>query len=160
MQLIVYAKESLAKYITNIEQSAENTGFLHVFPNKGGLCVSFHVHGTSLAFISCHLTAHEGVKNCCFRNESTKEILGGVRSGDKRFDPSAKTHHTFWMGDMNYRITFDKRTPGDLNDTEVMNLADESAVKAAEDENDGLEEESGGEDEDKDERYEKTIYCI
>ncbi len=151
MQLLVYGRESLAKYITNIEQSAENTGFLHVFPNKGGLCVSFTVHGTSLAFISCHLTAHEGVKNCCFRNESTKEILGGVRSGDVRFDPSAKTHHTFWMGDMNYRITFDRRTPGDLNPSEVMQVTEESQAQATGDENDGLEEESV-EDEDNNER--------
>jgi hypothetical protein len=50
------------------------------------------------------------------RNESVIEILGGIRAGlDKRFDPSLTSHHTFWMGDMNYRTTFDKRTPADLD---------------------------------------------
>ena len=34
MQLIIYAKASLRKVITKIEKSAENTGFLHIFPNK------------------------------------------------------------------------------------------------------------------------------
>jgi hypothetical protein len=152
MQQIIYARDSLQKFITNIEMSAENTGFLHVFPNKGGLCISFNVHGTSFTFISCHLTAHEGVKNCMFRNESTKEILGGVRSGDKRFDPSAKAHHTFWMGDMNYRITFDKRTPADMDAREVNEITEStSANTLAVTSNDEGDVESG-EDEDVNER--------
>ena len=47
-----------------------NTGFLHVFPNKGGLCISLTIYGSILSFVSCHLTAHEGVKKCQMRNES------------------------------------------------------------------------------------------
>lgn len=34
MQLFVFARVSLKKHISNIEKSAENTGFLHIFPNK------------------------------------------------------------------------------------------------------------------------------
>lgn len=34
MQLYIFARVSLRKHITNIEKSAENTGFLHIFPNK------------------------------------------------------------------------------------------------------------------------------
>ncbi len=34
MQLFVFAKKSIQSRITNIEYSVENTGFLHVFPNK------------------------------------------------------------------------------------------------------------------------------
>jgi hypothetical protein len=158
MQQLVFARTSLQKFITDVEMSAENTGFLHVFPNKGGLCISFHVHGTSLTFISCHLTAHEGVKNCCLRNESTKEILGGVRSGDKRFDPSAKAHHTFWMGDMNYRITFDKRTPADVDAREVTEETNTKIISTSDD-NDGIDEESA-EEEDIKERYFKCIDLV
>lgn len=145
MQQLIFARHSLDRFISNVEMSAENTGFLHVFPNKGGLCISFNVHGTSLTFISCHLTAHEGVKNCCLRNESTKEILGGVRSGDKRFDPSAKAHHTFWMGDMNYRITFDKRTPADVDAREVTEETNTKIITTSDD-NDGIDEESADEE--------------
>ncbi len=115
MQLILFSRNDLVPHISRLEQSAENTGFLHVLPNKGGLCSSLAVYGTVLSFISCHLAAHEGTKKCALRNESTEEILGGVRAGDKRFDPSLLSHHTFWMGDMNYRTTFDKTTPADLD---------------------------------------------
>ena len=34
MQLYVYARLNLQSAISNIEKSAENTGFLHIFPNK------------------------------------------------------------------------------------------------------------------------------
>lgn len=56
------------------------------------------VDGTKLAFISCHLAAHEGIKHCEERNASIAEILGGVRAGDERFDVSEQFHHLFWMG--------------------------------------------------------------
>lgn len=59
MQLFVFAHESIRSKISNIEMSNENTGFLHIFPNKGGICVSFRVLDTSVALVSSHLTAHE-----------------------------------------------------------------------------------------------------
>jgi endonuclease/exonuclease/phosphatase family metal-dependent hydrolase len=111
LQLYVFAKESLRHRISGVEQSLENTGFLHVFPNKGGILITCIVDGTKLAFVSCHLTAHEGVHHCEQRNASIVEILGGVRAGDKRIDISEQFHHVFWMGDMNYRVTFDTSTP-------------------------------------------------
>eukprot|EP00428_Durinskia_dybowskii_P069926 CAMPEP_0170390526 /NCGR_PEP_ID=MMETSP0117_2-20130122/19194_1 /TAXON_ID=400756 /ORGANISM="Durinskia baltica, Strain CSIRO CS-38" /LENGTH=646 /DNA_ID=CAMNT_0010646579 /DNA_START=65 /DNA_END=2005 /DNA_ORIENTATION=+ len=107
MQLFVYAKQDLLPRISNVQFSVENTGFLHVFPNKGGILVTVQVDGTKLAFISCHLTAHEGVKHCEERNASIAEIFGGVRAGDQRWDVAEQFHHVFWMGDMNYRTTFD-----------------------------------------------------
>lgn len=111
MQIYVMVRKSLAGAISNVEERVENTGFLHVFPNKGGILVSFDLYGTSLSFITCHLTAHEGVAFCAMRNDSIKEILGGVRVGDERFDVSNQKHHVFWMGDMNYRTCFDTETP-------------------------------------------------
>jgi hypothetical protein len=71
--------------------------------------VSLNVDGTSLAFVSCHLAAHEGASKCQLRNDSIKEILGGVRPKDKRYDIFAQCHHIFWMGDMNYRLTFNNK---------------------------------------------------
>lgn len=111
LQLYVFAKETLRHRISGVEQSIENTGFLHVFPNKGGILITCIVDGTKLAFVSCHLTAHEGVHHCEQRNASIVEILGGVRAGDKRIDITEQFHHVFWMGDMNYRVTFDGATP-------------------------------------------------
>jgi hypothetical protein len=111
MQLYVLVRKGLLPHITNIEEHAENTGFLHIFPNKGGLLVAFDLYGTTMAFVSTHLTAHEGVAYCAMRNDSIKEILGGVRVGDERFDVSNQKHHIFWMGDMNYRTCFDSETP-------------------------------------------------
>ena len=111
MQVVMYCRKSIRSRVSRVSQAVENTGFLHVMPNKGGILVTCYIDGTSLAFISTHLAAHEGVKKCAMRNESTTEILGGVRSGDMTLDPSVQFHHTFWMGDMNYRITFDPAVP-------------------------------------------------
>jgi hypothetical protein len=83
------------------------------FHQQGGLLITFKLDGTRFAFISCHLTAHEGVEHCEQRNVSISEILGGVRAGDKNIDITEQFHHVFWMGDMNYRLTFDTRTPKD-----------------------------------------------
>ena len=111
MQIYILVRKGLLPRITNVVEHAENTGFLHIFPNKGGLLVAFDIYGTTLAFVSTHLTAHEGVAYCAMRNDSIKEILGGVRVGDERFDVSNQKHHIFWMGDMNYRTCFDSETP-------------------------------------------------
>jgi hypothetical protein len=80
------------------------------------------VDGTRLVFISTHLCAHEGVKKCAARNDSIREILGGVRSkiDDNRFDPTLQAHHAFWMGDMNYRVTLHQETPKDDDKTRVL----------------------------------------
>lgn len=111
MQLVIYSRKHLRPIIRNVRISKENTGYLHVFPNKGGICVTLDVGHTKFAFVSCHLNAHEGVHYCSQRNSSIEEILNGVRCGDKRFDPTLTSHHTIFMGDLNYRITFDPTVP-------------------------------------------------
>lgn len=73
--MFIFVKERLRQSVSNMQVKVENTGFLHVLPNKGGLVCSFEINGTRLAFISCHLTAHEGVKHCEARNSSIIEIL-------------------------------------------------------------------------------------
>lgn len=127
MLIFVYAKKELD--ISNIVTSAENTGFAGVLPNKGGLCVSMNVNGTSLAFISCHLAAHEGPNKCQDRNASIEEILGGVRAISGQLDVTMECHHTFLMGDLNYRLTFDERTPADLKSSELQKEPKPSQAK-------------------------------
>lgn len=114
MQLYIFARNYLLPYITNLEMTAENTGFLHVFPNKGGISVCFNIDDTPLAFFSSHLAAHEGVFNCYMRNDSVKEILGGTKAGlNTDLDIQSQFHHVFFMGDMNYRLTMDNDEPNE-----------------------------------------------
>lgn len=153
MQLYVFAEKNLVfDRISNIEERIENTGFLHVFPNKGGLLVSLQLDGTKLAFFSVHLAAHEGVDMCEIRNSSVQEILGGTRIGDGRFDVAMQSHHTFFMGDMNYRCTFDPTVPSSLSkfDDTSKELAEKERHKKIEraKNKDAGEDRDGDDDED------------
>ncbi len=109
MRLRVYVRKDRMPDIAldNIEVGAENTGIAGVAPNKGGLAVKFSIRGSSLAFISCHLQAHKGAVNCSRRTDSVANILTGIRMGSgnlKRIDIDAQAHHTFLMGDLNFRV--------------------------------------------------------
>jgi hypothetical protein len=131
MQLMVFIRESLKPAVSKVEKMAENTGFMHVFPNKGGICLSMKLWGTLISFVSCHLTAHEGVQNCFLRNESIKEILGGIRVGKSPYDIVNTSHHIIWMGDMNYRTTFSMENPGDLTKSNTGLVVDDEMLKEA-----------------------------
>jgi hypothetical protein len=104
MRLVVFTRASPSQPVHSVEVSAENTGALGIAPNKGGLLVRF-VHGvTSLCFISCHLEAHEGVRHYVNRNRSCEQVLAGARVCDRALDASCQHHHTFFFGDLNYRV--------------------------------------------------------
>merc|ERR1711871_1276068 len=77
---------------------------MHIVGNKGGLLVRFVCGDTSLAFVSCHLAAHEGEKHRRARNDNCYEVLEGARVGIETLDVVPQTHHVFWMGDLNYRL--------------------------------------------------------
>ncbi len=109
MRLRVYVRKDRMSDVAldNIEVGTENTGIAGVAPNKGGLAVKFSIRGSSLAFISCHLHAHKGAVNCSRRIDSVANILAGIRMGSgnlKRVDIDAQAHHTFLMGDLNFRV--------------------------------------------------------
>lgn len=160
MQLYVFAEKTLVfDRISNVEERIENTGFLHVFPNKGGLLVSLQLDGTKLAFFSVHLAAHEGVDMCEIRNSSVEEILGGTRVGDGRFDVTVQSHHTFFMGDMNYRCTFDPTVPSSLSkfDDSSRELAEKERQKKIERvKNKDAGEDKDGDDDDDDQQIHAT----
>lgn len=92
------------------------------------------MHFTKFAFISCHLAAHEGVDKCKTRNDSCFEILEGFneRLGNGETDILAQYHHVFWMGDMNYRTTFDPKVP--QGETKHVPVQLDGAAAAAADE--------------------------
>lgn len=106
MRLIVFARKRHAGAIRNTKVSTEATGLLGLVGNKGGIIVRFYIYDTSIAFVSCHLAAHEGIKFRESRNANVDEVLnGGARVGEvEQLDIMTQTHHTFWMGDLNYRL--------------------------------------------------------
>jgi len=149
MQLYVLVRKSLFPHVSNVKSAAENTGLFSIFPNKGGVLVAFDLHGTKLAFMSTHLTAHEGANHCEMRNSSIKEILAGaaVRCHDDRFDVSSTSHHMFWMGDMNYRLTNDPTVPKASKNNEEMNEKKLAELQKFKDEYDAQEQELEAQDE-------------
>lgn len=104
MRLILFTHATPKQPVHSVEVSAENTGALGIAPNKGGLVARCVFGATSLCFIACHLQAHEGSRNCAARNKSCEEILSGARVGNRLLDASAQHHHTFFFGDLNYRV--------------------------------------------------------
>jgi len=141
MQLYVLVRKPMFQHVSNVKSAAENTGLFSIFPNKGGVLVAFDLFGTKLAFMTTHLTAHEGANHCEMRNSSIKEILNGaaVRCHDERFDVSSTSHHMFWMGDMNYRLTNDPAVPKASKNNEEMNEQKLAELQKFKDEDDELD---------------------
>merc|ERR1711959_869624 len=104
MRLAVFARKSLHGYISEVQQAVERTGIASVLGNKGGLVVRFRCRGTTVAFVSCHLAAHEGAAHRQQRNDNCSEVLEGAIVGWRKADVLAQTDHVIWMGDLNYRL--------------------------------------------------------
>ncbi len=107
MRLHVYLRSALVPALTDVEVIAENTGIGHVLANKGGIAARVSIGPTSLSFISCHISAHEGEDHYKRRCADLVEILNGCKmGGTKRYDASVISHHTFLCGDLNFRSDF------------------------------------------------------
>eukprot|EP00943_MAST-04B_sp_MAST-4B-sp1_P005614 g5614.t1 len=102
MRLFVFAKKTILKDITKVEEASSCTGLGHIMANKGGLLISFLYKTYSLAFISAHLAAH--LQHFKKRNEDIWEILQEARTADKDLDAFIQHDYVFWMGDLNYRV--------------------------------------------------------
>jgi len=101
IRLVVLCRRSLAPFITDIETSFMFTG-LPVFIRKGAVGVCFDLHDVSLAFVCCHLSAHQG--KVAARNNDVRQILRHLRLRNAAFDVTQQFDHIFFFGDMNYRI--------------------------------------------------------
>ena len=81
MRLIVFAKRVTVmdkNLIQNTRVGYQATGLLNAVGNKGGLMVRLALaDGGSVAFVACHLAAHEGEKHVAARDESVAAILRG-----------------------------------------------------------------------------------
>eukprot|EP00931_Biecheleriopsis_adriatica_P075742 TRINITY_DN49537_c0_g1_i1.p1 TRINITY_DN49537_c0_g1~~TRINITY_DN49537_c0_g1_i1.p1 ORF type:complete len:548 (+),score=86.76 TRINITY_DN49537_c0_g1_i1:238-1644(+) len=101
MMLAVFVSR-FAPPIRKIEMRAENTGLAHVWHNKGGILMKLEVGGKKLCFISAHLAANQEYTNR--RDEDVSEILTGTQVEDKRLATTQHCHHSFFFGDLNYRL--------------------------------------------------------
>ena len=88
---------------TKIFTHSEGTGAFGMAPNKGGNVARIVVGGTtSITFIATHLAAH--MKYDEVRDLNAMQVINNARFGEKMIDADAQSHHTIWMGDLNYRI--------------------------------------------------------
>ena len=92
--------------------------------------MALQVNATKMLFVTCHLAAHEGVDKCEIRNKSCFSILEAIRERltDGQSDISAQFHHIFWMGDMNYRTTFETVLPKAMSNINVHDFEASSPV--------------------------------
>ena len=135
MKIFVFARHTLKDAIDQVHTASEATGIAGVVGNKGGLCVSLRLFGTTrVCFISAHLNAHRGEKYKIRRNDDVKEILRtlchteGKRvlpKGQKCGTPLLIFDHVFFMGDLNYRLNIE-----DLPDDMLARSASVRFVRA------------------------------
>jgi hypothetical protein len=85
MRLVVFAKKKTVmekRLIRSTRVGYQATGLLGAVGNKGGLMVRLGFsHGGAVAFVACHLAAHEGEKHVTARDESVAAILRGCWDG-------------------------------------------------------------------------------
>lgn len=98
MRLEIFANPSILQ-VEVLHVAAQNTG-RHGLANKGGIAAELIVNGTTrLSFVTTHLEAHEG--RYATRVSTMNEIFAGTK--EKHHDCSLSAHHSFVMGDLNFR---------------------------------------------------------
>eukprot|EP00301_Raphidiophrys_heterophryoidea_P022219 c642_g1_i1.p1 GENE.c642_g1_i1~~c642_g1_i1.p1 ORF type:complete len:733 (-),score=143.05 c642_g1_i1:70-2268(-) len=98
----IHTNSPLCALVDNIEVATEATGLLHIYGNKGGSVVRINIKDTSLAFFNCHLAAHQDYASQ--RRANVVEVMQGAKVGRRELDVQMQTTHTFFVGDLNYRL--------------------------------------------------------
>ncbi len=118
--IVVYAKEALVDYITDVRTSSIATGVMGIMGNKGAVSVRMNIHNTSFSFVVSHLAASRNMVNSrnldyltilqkLVYNQQNPElkqisIWNPIHTISAR-DLSIEEHdNIFWLGDLNYRI--------------------------------------------------------
>lgn len=124
MILMVFVHRSLDGLVSNIEASHERTGVAKIGWNKGGQLVKFAIGHTPICFFSAHLAAHQA--QTARRNADFRKIMAGCRAMDRNLDAALQAHHTFVLGDLNYRI----EPPAEEKEGSEMSTSTSSSRKA------------------------------
>lgn len=107
IQMIVLAKVERRPHITGVELRKVKTGLVGgLIANKGGVVCRLVYKGHDLAFVNTHLAAHEGIDFRLDRNRMAMEVQAKARVGNRDIDLGNQFHHSFWAGDLNYRVEF------------------------------------------------------
>jgi endonuclease/exonuclease/phosphatase family metal-dependent hydrolase len=107
IQMIVLAKVEKRPHISGVELRKVKTGLVGgLIANKGGVVCKLVYKGHELAFVNTHLAAHEGIEFRQDRNRMAAEVQASARVGNRAIDLGNQFHHSFWAGDLNYRVEF------------------------------------------------------
>ena len=88
MRLAVFVKKRLVSRIQSVKVGSKATGLGNLVGNKGGIIVHIELdNGETIAFVSCHLAAHEQPKFLQARNDMVPEIFNGAW-GDCQLRPA------------------------------------------------------------------------
>jgi hypothetical protein len=96
--------------------------------NKGAVGIAFRYHDTSFAFVTCHLASDsKGKSKVARRNMDAADILQELHlsEDDHGFSFSTLHHHSFILGDLNYRLTNQK-----ANSSTILDLVAKAKAKA------------------------------
>jgi len=108
MQLLVFAREDVARSVSQLKQSSVATGLGGIIGNKGGVACGMVLGGTTrLCFMTCHLAAR--ATRLRTRASNFAEVLrrlevGLTAQGTPANQPLHDYDHFFVMGDLNYRV--------------------------------------------------------
>jgi hypothetical protein len=120
IRLCVFVLNKHLPRVQGVSFHKEATGIGNVLGNKGGVTVAFEIDNTSLAFVCCHLAAHQDKttqRNKDFRQiiketEIGRAVYTGSRTASKsnskngQMDLFNQFDHLFFLGDFNYRLNY------------------------------------------------------
>jgi hypothetical protein len=76
MRIACFCKKEIRGMFFDVNTATEATGIGHVMANKGGVAIAFSYKDTSMAFVNCHLAAHQ--HKVARRNSDVVEIVTGI----------------------------------------------------------------------------------
>ena len=109
IRLSLFVRNELVDKVSHVKHFKQATGVAGVMGNKGGVTIGLTYQHTHLSFTSAHLAAHQSYSQA--RNDHVRSIMTSSiakRHASHMVDPDLYhyAHHTFFMGDLNYRINY------------------------------------------------------
>ncbi|XP_067646782.1 inositol polyphosphate 5-phosphatase E isoform X2 [Eurosta solidaginis] len=109
LHLAIYMRRDLIWYCSAPEDASFSVRTGSAFRTKGAIAISFCVFGTSMLFVTSHLTAHQQkVKE---RVSDVKRIIHALdlpknlNLRHKNKDVTQNFDNVFWCGDLNFRLS-------------------------------------------------------
>ena len=102
MFLVVFVREELMDFVTNVKSAQQACGFIGIMGNKGAVAVRFNIHETSFCIVNAHLSPH--LDNVMRRNNNFKTIMEKLAFSDAQYTRIMHHDYVFFIGDLNYRI--------------------------------------------------------